>query len=74
MSNNDLCNVILLAKLSEKFRCASKVTTKLVSLASEVSGANFESRLALLEYIALAWEHNKTLLLVDGKKFTYMYT
>ena len=40
---------------SEKFRHASKVTTKLASLASEATGKSFKSRISLLESIVTAW-------------------
>ena len=43
---------------NEKFRRATKVTTKLASLASEATGKTFKSRIALLENIASEWRNN----------------
>ena len=43
----------------EKFRHVSKITTKLASLASEVSGAAFTSQCDLLEQLSCLWEHGK---------------
>lgn len=44
---------------SEKFRRASKVTTKLASLASEATGKYFKSRIALLESVVAGWGANE---------------
>ncbi len=51
---------------SEKFRRASKVTTKLASLASEVPGKGYKSRITLLESIVSTWEANEEVTL-NGK-------
>ena len=53
---------------SEKFRCASKVTTKLASLASEATGCNFDSKMAQLEQVATAWENDKKISIFCGKQ------
>jgi hypothetical protein len=43
----------------EKFNRASKITTKLASLASEESGSGFQKRIAVLEKITSAWRQGK---------------
>ena len=50
----------------EKFRRVSKITTKLASLASEVSGASFSSRCDLLEQLSCLWEHGKKAAVIEG--------
>ena len=44
---------------SEQFRRASKVTTRLASLASEATGKSFKSRICLLESIVTTWGANE---------------
>ena len=44
---------------SEKFRRASKVTTRLASLTSEATGKGFKSRIYLLKSIVTAWGANE---------------
>ena len=44
----------------------SKITTKLASLASEVSGAAFSSRCDLLEQLSCLWEHGKKAAVMEG--------
>ena len=51
---------------SEKLRRASKVTTKLASLASETIKCNFARRYELLEQLADAWERDKKVMIVEG--------
>ena len=49
---------------SEKFRHASKVTTKLASLVSEAAtGRSFKSRMSISESVVTAWEANETVSL-----------
>ena len=50
----------------EKFRHVSKITTKLASLASDVSGAAFTSRCDLLEQLSCLWEHGKKAAVMEG--------
>ena len=49
---------------SEKFQWASKVTMKLVSLASEAKKCNFARRYKLLGQLADAWERDKKVWLL----------
>ena len=49
----------------EKFQRVSKITTKLASLVSEVSGAAF-SRCDLLEQLSCMWEHGKKASVIEG--------
>ena len=51
----------------EKFRHASKLTTKLASLASDESRQGFEKRMSLLKELVSVWENDKNLTLVEGK-------
>ena len=51
---------------SEKFHQASKLSTKLASLASEATGSNFEARCELLAQIVSAWEDDTPIHLVKG--------
>ena len=49
----------LLYHQAEKFRCASRLATKLASLASEVSGSSFTARCNILDKIISSWEDDK---------------
>ena len=51
----------------EKFHQASKIATKLASLASEASGVNFTSRLNVMKELVSAWENGQEVELISGK-------
>ena len=56
----------------EKFRRVSKVTTKLASLASQVSGSAFSDRCDLLEQLSSMWEHGKKAAVIEGNGISGM--
>lgn len=58
--------MLIILQQSEKFRFASKVTTKLASLASEATGAEYETRISFLERVVKAWEENKDISIIFG--------
>ena len=64
--NNVYITTFYFVLQSEKFRQASKVTTKLASLASEATKCKFTRRYELLEQLADAWERDKKVIIVIG--------
>ena len=51
----------------EKFHQGSKIATKLASLASEVSGVNFTSRLNVKKELVSAWKNRQEVELISDK-------
>lgn len=60
---NSYNNILMQA---EKFHQASKLSTKLASLASEATGTDFDARCGLLSQIISAWENDVPIHLVNG--------
>lgn len=52
---------------SQKFHKVSKISTKLASLASEVTGLKFQQRYDLLLQIVSAWESDSATQLIIGE-------
>ena len=58
----------------EKFHRASKITTKLASLASEELGSGFQKRMTVLEEVVSAWESGKKVGVTECKlQWVYIF-